>query len=129
MVGEKAWFGPRRFGWGWAPVSPEGGIAIVGGGVAGALLRRRGQRRAGPLLAEGMAGAVAHTAVLTRAIRTRHLAMEEMGRLWLPVRRHWRLNERHYGDLTGLNKAETRERYGDEQFTAWRRSYAPPPPP
>jgi 2,3-bisphosphoglycerate-dependent phosphoglycerate mutase len=87
-------------------------------------------RAAGALLtAEGIAFDVAHTSVLTRAIRTLHLAMDEMGRLWVPVKRHWRLNERHYGDLTGLDKAETRERYGEEQFVAWRRSYATPPPP
>jgi 2,3-bisphosphoglycerate-dependent phosphoglycerate mutase len=71
----------------------------------------------------------AHTSVQTRAIKTLHLALEEMGRLWVPVRRHWRLNERHYGSLTGLDKAETRERYGDQQFLLWRRSYATPPPP
>jgi 2,3-bisphosphoglycerate-dependent phosphoglycerate mutase len=87
-------------------------------------------RAAGVLLTEeGVAVDVAHTSVLTRAIRTLHLALEEVGRLWVPVRRHWRLNERHYGELTGLDKAETRRRYGDEQFLAWRRSYATPPPP
>jgi 2,3-bisphosphoglycerate-dependent phosphoglycerate mutase len=72
---------------------------------------------------------VVHTSVQTRAIRTAHLALEEMGRLWVPVHRHWRLNERHYGGLTGLDKAETRLKYGDEQFLLWRRSYATPPPP
>jgi 2,3-bisphosphoglycerate-dependent phosphoglycerate mutase len=72
---------------------------------------------------------VAFTSVLTRAIRTLHLALEEMGRVWVPVERHWRLNERHYGGLTGLDKAETRARHGEEQFIAWRRSYATPPPP
>jgi 2,3-bisphosphoglycerate-dependent phosphoglycerate mutase len=71
----------------------------------------------------------AHTSLQTRAIRTLHLALEEMGRLWIPVSRHWRLNERHYGALTGLNKEETRQQYGDEQFRAWRRSYDTPPPP
>ena len=87
-------------------------------------------RAAGALLAdEGVAVEVAHTSVLTRAIRTLDLALEEMGRLWVPVYRHWRLNERHYGGLTGLDKAETRERYGHEQFMLWRRSYATPPPP
>jgi 2,3-bisphosphoglycerate-dependent phosphoglycerate mutase len=87
-------------------------------------------RAAGTLLAEErVAVDVAHTSLLTRAIRTLHLAQEEMGRLWVPVLRHWRLNERHYGELTGLNKAETREQYGEEQFMAWRRSYAIPPPP
>jgi 2,3-bisphosphoglycerate-dependent phosphoglycerate mutase len=85
---------------------------------------------AGTLLAaEGIAVDVAHTSVLTRAIRTLDLALDELGRLWVPVYRHWRLNERHYGDLTGLDKAETRAKYGDELFMAWRRSYATPPPP
>jgi len=72
---------------------------------------------------------VTHTSLQTRAIRTAHLALESMGRLWIPVVRHWRLNERHYGGLTGLDKEETRARYGDEQFLLWRRSYATPPPP
>jgi 2,3-bisphosphoglycerate-dependent phosphoglycerate mutase len=87
-------------------------------------------RAAGTLLAEErVAVGVAHTSVLTRAIRTLYLAVEELGRLWIPVHCHWRLNERHYGGLTGLDKAETRERYGEEQFLAWRRSYDTPPPP
>ena len=81
------------------------------------------------LLDAGLAVDSAHTSVQTRAIKTLHLALEEMGRLWVPVRRHWRLNERHYGSLTGLDKAETRRQYGDEQFLLWRRSYATPPPP
>lgn len=87
-------------------------------------------RSAGTLLTnEGIAVDVAHTSVLTRAVRTLNLALEEMGRLWIPVRRHWRLNERHYGALTGLDKAETKARFGPEQFLAWRRSYDTPPPP
>ncbi len=87
-------------------------------------------RSAGTLLAEeGVAVDRAHTSVLTRAVRTLHLALEEMGRLWVPVIRHWRLNERHYGALTGLDKAETKAEYGEAQFTAWRRSYDIPPPP
>jgi 2,3-bisphosphoglycerate-dependent phosphoglycerate mutase len=87
-------------------------------------------RAAGTRLAQaGVPVDRAHTSVQTRAIRTLHLALEEMGRLWVPVRRHWRLNERHYGGLTGLDKAETRARYGDDQFLLWRRSYAIPPPP
>jgi 2,3-bisphosphoglycerate-dependent phosphoglycerate mutase len=87
-------------------------------------------RAAGALLAaESFRIDVAHTSLLTRAIRTLQLALAELGRLWVPVRLHWRLNERHYGDLTGLNKAEIREQYGEEQFLAWRRSYAIPPPP
>jgi 2,3-bisphosphoglycerate-dependent phosphoglycerate mutase len=87
-------------------------------------------RSAGTLIAEAGFGVdVAHTSVLTRAIRTLDLALEEMGRLWVPVRRHWRLNERHYGALPGLDKAETKARYGDAQFLAWRRGYDTPPPP
>jgi 2,3-bisphosphoglycerate-dependent phosphoglycerate mutase len=84
---------------------------------------------AGTLLSQaGLVVDEAHTSVLTRAVTTLHLALEEMGQLWVPVLRHWRLNERHYGALTGLDKAETKARYGEEQFTAWRRSYATPPP-
>ncbi|HEY0596117.1 2,3-bisphosphoglycerate-dependent phosphoglycerate mutase, partial [Sphingopyxis sp.] len=69
------------------------------------------------------------TSVQTRAIKTLHLALEEMGRLWLPVEKDWRLNERHYGGLTGLDKAETAARHGAEQVHIWRRSFDVPPPP
>src|SRR5437016_5297617 len=69
------------------------------------------------------------TSVQTRANRTATLALEEMDRLWLPVRRHWRLNERHYGALQGLDKKETAARHGAERVKAWRRGYATPPPP
>jgi 2,3-bisphosphoglycerate-dependent phosphoglycerate mutase len=72
---------------------------------------------------------VAFTSVLTRAIKTLGIALAEMDQLWIPVIKHWRLNERHYGALQGLNKAETNEKYGEEQFMAWRRSYDTPPPP
>ncbi len=72
---------------------------------------------------------VVHTSVQARAIRTANLALAEMGRSWIPVKRHWRLNERHYGDLTGRNKAETAELYGADQVKIWRRSYDTPPPP
>ena len=72
---------------------------------------------------------VLYTSLLRRAITTADLALDTADRLWIPVRRSWRLNERHYGALQGLNKAETKERYGDEQFMAWRRSYDTPPPP
>ena len=71
---------------------------------------------------------VLHTSLLTRAIRTSNLALEACGRSWVPVKRHWRLNERHYGALQGLDKSATREKYGDEQFMLWRRSYDVPPP-
>src|SRR3954451_20474612 len=69
------------------------------------------------------------TSVLTRAIRTLHLVLHEMHQLWLPVTKDWRLNERHYGGLTGLNKQEMIEKVGAEQVKIWRRSYDIPPPP
>ena len=72
---------------------------------------------------------VVHTSVLTRAVRTANLALEEMGLSFLPVRRHWRLNERHYGALQGGNKKEAAATFGPEQVKLWRRSYATPPPP
>ena len=72
---------------------------------------------------------VVHTSVLKRAIRTANIALDVSDLLWLPVRRSWRLNERHYGALQGKNKAQTREEFGEEQFMIWRRSYATPPPP
>jgi len=72
---------------------------------------------------------IAYTSVLKRAIRTLWLVMGELDRMWMPVIRDWRLNERHYGALQGLNKAETAAKYGDEQVHIWRRSYATPPPP
>jgi 2,3-bisphosphoglycerate-dependent phosphoglycerate mutase len=86
--------------------------------------------RSGELLTEhGLLPDVLYTSLLRRAITTADLALDAADRLWLPVRRSWRLNERHYGALQGLNKAETKERYGEEQFMAWRRSYDTPPPP
>jgi len=85
---------------------------------------------AGGLIAEaGLAPTIVHTSLQVRAIRTSQLALEALGRTWLPVRRSWRLNERHYGDLTGRNKAETAAKYGEEQVKIWRRSYDVPPPP
>jgi 2,3-bisphosphoglycerate-dependent phosphoglycerate mutase len=72
---------------------------------------------------------IAFTSVLKRAIRTLWIMLDEMDRMWIPVIRDWRLNERHYGALQGLNKAETSAKYGDEQVHIWRRSYATPPPP
>ena len=84
----------------------------------------------GRLLAQsGLRPEVVHTSVLTRAIQTANIALEEAGLLWLPVRRSWRLNERHYGALQGKDKAQTRREFGDEQFMLWRRSYDVPPPP
>jgi len=91
-------------------------------GVAEA--REAGRR----LEAAGFDFDVCYTSLLTRAIKTLHLMLEEMDRLWLPVHKSWRLNERHYGALQGLNKAETAEKYGDEQVHVWRRSYDTLPP-
>ncbi|HPW55446.1 MAG: 2,3-diphosphoglycerate-dependent phosphoglycerate mutase [Thermoanaerobaculaceae bacterium] len=86
-------------------------------------------REGGRLLAaEGFDFDLAYTSVLKRAIRTLWIALDEMDRMWLPVHRHWRLNERHYGALQGLNKAEMAEKFGEEQVRLWRRSYATPPP-
>ncbi|HEV7420049.1 MAG TPA: phosphoglyceromutase [Mycobacterium sp.] len=86
--------------------------------------------RGGELLAEeGVLPDVLYTSVLRRAITTAHLALDKADRLWIPVHRNWRLNERHYGALQGLDKAATKEKYGEEQFMAWRRSYDTPPPP
>jgi 2,3-bisphosphoglycerate-dependent phosphoglycerate mutase len=86
--------------------------------------------RGGELLVEaGLRPDVLHTSVMLRAIQTANLTLEAAGLSWLPVRRSWRLNERHYGALQGKNKAQTREEYGDEQFMLWRRSYDTPPPP
>ena len=84
---------------------------------------------AGTMLAEkGYDFDQCYTSVQTRAIKTLDLALEAMGRLWLPVEKNWQLNERHYGGLTGLNKAETAEKHGEEQVHIWRRSYDVPPP-
>ena len=86
---------------------------------------------AGALLADedGLDLRVVHTSVLTRAIRTAEIALHTAGRGWLPVRRSWRLNERHYGDLTGRNKPEVGAIHGEAQLALWRRSYDVPPPP
>ncbi|HMK62761.1 MAG TPA: 2,3-diphosphoglycerate-dependent phosphoglycerate mutase [Acidimicrobiales bacterium] len=116
--GESTWNAENRFT-GWTDVDLSG----------------RGEeeaRRAGRRLAEELGSAlpleVVHTSVLTRAVRTANLALDEMTRSWLPVRRHWRLNERHYGALQGKNKRETSEQFGEAQVKAWRRSYDVPPP-
>ena len=77
----------------------------------------------------GVLPTVLHTSLQTRAIRTANLALEELGRLWVPVRRSWRLNERHYGDLTGKDKKQVAEEFGPDQLKIWRRSYDTPPPP
>ncbi len=87
-------------------------------------------RQAGMLLKDaGFKFDLAYTSVLKRAIRTLWLALDEMDRMWIPVKHNWRLNERHYGALQGLNKAETAAKFGDEQVLVWRRSYDVPPNP
>jgi len=113
--GESTWNLENRFtGWTDVDLTPTG--------VAQA-------QRAGRLIQEeGLDFDVAYTSVLKRAIRTLNLSLDEMDRLWLPVVKHWRLNERHYGALQGLNKAEMAKKYGDEQVLMWRRSYDTPPP-
>jgi len=86
-------------------------------------------RAAGELLAaKGLDFDCCFTSLQTRAIKTLNIALEAMGRLWLPVEKDWRLNERHYGGLTGLDKAETAARHGEEQVKIWRRSFDVPPP-
>jgi 2,3-bisphosphoglycerate-dependent phosphoglycerate mutase len=93
-------------------------------------LGRQEAAEAGRLLAvEGLTFDVAYTSVLKRAIRTLWTILDEMDLMWLPVHRHWRLNERHYGDLQGLNKAEMAAKTSEEQVHVWRRSYDVPPPP
>jgi 2,3-bisphosphoglycerate-dependent phosphoglycerate mutase len=86
--------------------------------------------RGGELLAaSGLHPDILHTSVLSRAIQTADIALDAADRLWIPVKRSWRLNERHYGALQGKNKAETLEQFGEEQFMLWRRSFDVPPPP
>ena len=86
-------------------------------------------RAARQLKAAGLTPDICFTSYLKRAIRTLWIVLDDMDLMWLPVHRHWRLNERHYGALQGLNKAETRQKAGDEQVHIWRRSYDVPPPP
>ena len=114
--GQSAWNLENRFtGW-WD-------VDLTAQGVAEA-------EAAGVLLAErGMDFDLCFTSVQKRAIKTLNIALEAMDRLWLPVEKDWRLNERHYGGLTGLNKAETAARHGDAQVHIWRRSFDVPPPP
>jgi 2,3-bisphosphoglycerate-dependent phosphoglycerate mutase len=113
--GESEWNLKNLFtGWYDADLSPKGEAEAS---AAGRLMAERS------LLPD-----VVHTSVQTRAIRTADLALHQMGRSWIPVRRHWRLNERHYGDLQGLNKKETAERFGADQVKVWRRAYDVPPP-
>ncbi|WP_071146399.1 2,3-diphosphoglycerate-dependent phosphoglycerate mutase [Bacteroides ihuae] len=113
--GESQWNQQNRFT-GWADVA----------------LSEKGEeeaRRAGQLIKEaGITFDIAFSSVLKRAIKTQHLLQEEADQMWIPEIHHWRLNERHYGALQGLNKAETAEKYGDEQVHIWRRSYDIAPP-
>jgi len=113
--GQSSWNLENRFtGW-WDVDVTEKGVAEA--------------RAAGALMAaKGLDFDQTFTSLQTRAIKTLNLALEEMGRLWLPVEKHWRLNERHYGGLTGLDKAETAAKHGDEQVLVWRRSFDVPPP-
>lgn len=113
--GESAWNLANRFS-GWTDVD----LTEAG---------RRQARTAGALLRDGgFEFDAAFTSVLKRAIRTLWIALDEMDRMWVPVHRDWRLNERHYGALQGLDKAETAARYGEDQVLRWRRSYDEPPP-
>jgi 2,3-bisphosphoglycerate-dependent phosphoglycerate mutase len=114
--GQSAWNLENRFtGW-WDVEVTEKGVGEA--------------RAAGELMkAKGLDFDLCFTSLQSRAIKTLNLALEAMGRLWLPVEKDWRLNERHYGGLTGLNKAETAARHGDEQVRIWRRSFDVPPPP
>lgn len=114
--GQSAWNLENRFtGWWDVDVTEKGAEEAR---AAGRLMRER-----------GLDFDLCFTSVQTRAIKTLHLALEEMGRLWLPVEKDWRLNERHYGGLTGLDKAETAAKHGAEQVHIWRRSFDIPPPP
>ena len=114
--GQSQWNLENRFtGWWDVDLSPAG---VVEAREAGKLLKAR-----------GFAFDCCFTSVLTRAIRTLHLVLHEMESLWLPVAKDWRLNERHYGGLTGLNKQEMIDKVGAEQVKIWRRSYDIPPPP
>lgn len=113
--GESTWNKENRFtGWTDVDLSERG---VEEAHAAGRLLK-----------AEGYAFDLAYTSLLKRAIRTLWIVLDEMDEMWIPVARSWRLNERHYGALQGLNKAETAQRFGEEQVHTWRRSYDIPPP-
>lgn len=113
--GESVWNKENRFtGWTDVPLTEQGEME---GRTAGHTMK-----------SEGLVFDLAYTSVLKRAINTLHLALTEMDLLWIPVEKSWRLNERHYGALQGLNKAETAAEHGEEQVKIWRRSYDTPPP-
>ena len=113
--GQSAWNLENRFtGWWDVDVTEKGATEA---------------HQAGEMLAaKGFDFDICFTSLQTRAIKTLHIALEAMGRLWLPEEKHWRLNERHYGGLTGLNKKEMAEKVGEEQVHIWRRSFDVPPP-
>src|SRR2546429_1729850 len=114
--GESVWNRENRFtGWTDVDLSEQGRAEAAAAGRA--------------LLARGLTFDVAFTSVLKRAVRTLWIALDVMDLMWLPVHRSWRLNERHYGALQGLNKAETAAKYGEAQVKLWRRAYDVPPPP
>ena len=114
--GESTWNAENLFtGWVDVPLSDKG--------------RDEAQRGGQQLKDAGLAPDVVHTSLLRRAITTAAISLDVADRHWIPVRRSWRLNERHYGDLQGKNKKQTLEQYGEEQFMLWRRSYDTPPPP
>ena len=114
--GESTWNALNQFtGWVDVPLSEKGTAEAIRGGTL--------------LTDAGVLPDVLHTSLLRRAITTANLALDEADRHWIPVRRSWRLNERHYGDLQGKDKKETLQQYGEEQFMLWRRSYDTPPPP
>ncbi|MFH1298135.1 MAG: 2,3-diphosphoglycerate-dependent phosphoglycerate mutase [Bacteroidota bacterium] len=114
--GESLWNKENRFtGWTDIDLSERGIREAI---EAGKILKE-----------EGFDFKVAYTSYLTRAIRTLHLVLDQMDLMWIPVYKSWRLNEKHYGTLQGLNKAEMAEQYGDKQVHIWRRSYDVPPPP
>jgi 2,3-bisphosphoglycerate-dependent phosphoglycerate mutase len=114
--GQSAWNLENRFtGWWDVDLTPQGEAEAKAAGET--------------LAARGFDFDLCFTSVQTRAIRTLHIALAAMDRLWLPEEKHWRLNERHYGGLTGLDKAQTAARHGAEQVHIWRRSYDVPPPP
>jgi 2,3-bisphosphoglycerate-dependent phosphoglycerate mutase len=113
--GESDWNAKNLFtGWVDVPLSEKGRAEAAAGG--------------GLLVAEGVLPDVVHTSLLRRAITTAHLALDAAERHWIPVRRTWRLNERHYGALQGKDKKQTMDEFGEEQFMLWRRSYDTPPP-
>jgi 2,3-bisphosphoglycerate-dependent phosphoglycerate mutase len=123
--GQSTWNAENRFtGWVDVDLTPAGEAEARAGGELLAQVAGGPEPGTPPLDLR-----VLHTSVLTRAIRTAEIALAAAGRSWLPVRRDWRLNERHYGDLQGKNKAEIKQQFGAEQFLLWRRSYDAPPPP